>query len=186
MASKIATTTSNRKPENVLPNILLRLQAGAQRDQNTLEEQNNSIQTAAKQLPPATNMIVTKVMMRKYAFSWQAHLNRIAQGVWWDDRGDHCEFFDGPHEPAFRPEGPPLNHFRNTLLDEKREIFKALIKVSKLPAETLRVYDTGGYCTKIIESLIPCTSAMNEPVHPQSSIESSLASVSHSASVPHV
>ena len=196
MASKIATTTSNRKPENVLPNILLRLQAGAQRDRNTLEEQNNSIRAAAKQLPPATNTTVTKVMMRKYAFSWQAHLNIIApyleagQGVWWDDRGDHCEFFDGPHEPAFRPEGPPLKHFRNTSLElldiKKREIFKALIEVSKLPAETLRVYDTGGYCTKIIDSLIPCTSAMNEPVHPQTSIESSLASVLHSASVPHV
>ena len=35
MASKIAATTSNRKPENVLLNILLRLQAGAQRDRNT-------------------------------------------------------------------------------------------------------------------------------------------------------
>ena len=78
MASKIATTTSNRKPENVLPNILLRLQAGAQRDRNTLEEQNYSIRTAAKPLPPATNTTVTKVMMRKYAFNLQAHLNRIA------------------------------------------------------------------------------------------------------------
>ena len=44
-----------------------------------------------------------------YAFSGQAHLNRIApyletcQGVCCEDRGDHCEFFDGLNKPAFRP-----------------------------------------------------------------------------------
>ena len=87
-----------------------------------------------------------------------------------------------------QPEGPPLKHFRNTsieLLDvKKREMFKAMIEVSKLPAETLRVYDDGGYCTKIIDNLN--SPAVNESIHSQSPTGSSSASIPHSAPVSHV
>ena len=160
-AKRIASTTSNRKPEQVLPNMLLRLQAGAQKDRNALEEQNNSIRIAAAHLPCVENTVISKDMTRKYAFSWQAHLNRIApylepgEGFWWREEKEGYEFFDGSDQPDIKVCGPTLLHFRNTFIEkldlEKRKLFQKLVASTNLPAETIRIYDDSGYCTSVID-----------------------------------
>ncbi|KAL5509921.1 hypothetical protein EMCRGX_G005368 [Ephydatia muelleri] len=160
-AKRIASTTSNRKPEQVLPNMLLRLQAGAQKDRNALEEQNNSIRIAAAHLPCVENTVISKDMTRKYAFSWQAHLNRIApylepgEGFWWREEKEGYEFFDGSDQPDIKVCGPTLLHFRNTFIEkldlEKQKLFQKLVASTNLPAETIRIYDDSGYCTSVID-----------------------------------
>ena len=141
--------------------MFLRLQAGAQKDRNTLEKQNNLIRIAAAHLPHIENTVISKDMTRKYAFIWQTHLNRIApylepgEGSWWREEKDGYEFCDGSDQPDINECGPTLLHFRTTYIEkldvEKRKLFQKLVASTNLPAETIRLYDDNGYCTNIID-----------------------------------
>ena len=122
-ADKITGNTSNRHPNHVIPNLLLRVQAQAKR-RDTIAEQETQIQKTAYQLPKSKNTVLDKQYLKKKSNSWQAHLTRISPylipgpGVWWSDLADSVEFADGPEEADFRPEGPRMPHFRNSTLQD--------------------------------------------------------------------
>ena len=100
-ADKITGNTSNRHPNHVIPNLLLRVQAQAKR-RDTIAEQETQIQKTAYQLPKSKNTVLDKQYLKKKSNSWQAHLTRISPylipgpGVWWSDLADSVEFADGP------------------------------------------------------------------------------------------
>ena len=152
---RIAENTSNRKPENILPNILLRLQAKAERrDIFTMyHSQSNAISKDARAICTSENSVFEIEFIERLD-TWQAHLEDIAcyllpGSVWWQTRDNKIEFFDGDMQPNFRPEGPHLLHFRNTTNTESRSrkihAWKKIIHENiTLPTPCIKVYDTDG------------------------------------------
>ena len=75
-AKHISLRATNREPENVLPTILLSLQARQRSGevQQSLKKQETIVSSIAKNLPPFQGTKISKrfVLARKH--SWQAHL----------------------------------------------------------------------------------------------------------------
>ena len=117
---RIAENTTNRKPKNILPNVLLRLQAKKERHDIYTAHQNqaNAISKDAKAICTSENTIFEAAFISQRLDSWQAHLEEIKcyllpGKLWWQTMEQNkYEFFDGATEPNFRPEGPQLLHFR--------------------------------------------------------------------------
>ena len=152
---RIAEITSNRKPENILPNILLRLQAKAEcRDIfTTYHSQSNAISKDARAVCTSENSVFEIEFIEQRLDTWQAHLEDIAcillpGSIWWQTRDNKIEFFDGNMQPDFRPEGPHLLHFRNTKNTESRSrkihAWKIIHENITLPTPCIKVYDTDG------------------------------------------
>ncbi len=155
-ADSITGNTSNRHPNHVIPNLLLRMQAQANKQTRySVSEQQSKISKAASQLPMHVNTCITKSLVKKKLYRWQAHLLRIATflqpgpGVWWREYDDRYEFLDGPSEEGCRPQGPPLTHFRNHSLEglwqQKKGVWDQMMTEGvALPTLTLRRYDKHG------------------------------------------
>lgn len=118
---RIAENTTNCKPENILPNVLLRLQVKKERHNIYTVHQNqaNAISKDARAICTSENTIFEAAFISQWLDSWQAHLEEIAcyllaGKVWWQakEQNSKYEFFDGATELNFRPEGPQLLHFR--------------------------------------------------------------------------
>ena len=105
----IASSTSNRKPNNVIPTILLRLQARRDLGQllPTLQATESQVQTASKAVPPFEGTKLPVSFMQKHTRSWQAHLVRISryllpgEGAWWKAEGENYIFTDSDSDPDF-------------------------------------------------------------------------------------
>ena len=80
-ARRIASSTSNRKPNNVIPTTLLRLQARRDLGQllPTLQATESQVQTASKAVPPFQGTKLPVSFIQKHTRSWQAHLVRISR-----------------------------------------------------------------------------------------------------------
>ena len=161
-ADRITATTSNRHPQHVIQNLLLRMQAKALNKRDTIEDQDNHISKSSKQLPKPTNTIISKEFVKRHSHSWQAHLTRISpylkagKDIWWADKGEFFEFFDGTDELQAHPQGPVMKHFRNTSIEEldaiKRKEFRELLLIDiPLPAVTIRMYDECGVCVQTLD-----------------------------------
>ena len=95
-AKHISQRNTNRKPENVLPNILLSLQAREKTatHQNSIKRQDSMVNAAAQRLPKYSGTKVSVAYIAAHQSSWQAHLERIStflqhgEGVWWRKEGD--------------------------------------------------------------------------------------------------
>ena len=77
------------------------------------------------------------------------------EGVWWQHIVSGVEFLDGPQEPNFRPQGPPLHHFRSSNLKlEEQQLkqcwLKCLADETKIPHRVIRLYDDSGDCIHMI------------------------------------
>jgi len=77
---RIAENTTNRKPENILPNVLLRLQAKKERHDIYTVHQNqaNAISKDARAICTSENTIFEAAFISQRLDSWQAHLEEIA------------------------------------------------------------------------------------------------------------
>ena len=93
-AKHISLRATSRKPENVLPTILLSMQA---RDktmtlQDSLKKQESMVAQAAKNVPRFPGTRISNRYIQAHAYSWQAHLKKIStylqygEGVWWKKR----------------------------------------------------------------------------------------------------
>ena len=90
-AKAIALSTSNRKPGNILPNILLRLQAKQQAKEMFKEQTSkcNRISAEATAVHTPTNTKVALEFVSTRLDSWQLHLEEIScylaegEGAWW-------------------------------------------------------------------------------------------------------
>ena len=160
-AKKIALNATNRKPNSIVPNILLRLQAKQiKRDMYpTLRTAETRIQKEANQLVVTQNTTIDTDFITARISSWQAHLQRVSrylvcgEGIWWHEiEGRGYEFHDGNHSPDFHVQGPDLLHFRHTSLkDLEEKIAKAWEQVLHenitLPTPYIKLYDKEGQLT---------------------------------------
>ena len=126
-----AAKCTDRKPENMLPGILKRLQvkqastSAAINPTLELRSKNSRISTHAMGLSAYEGTVVRKAWVQQRPHAWQAHLERIAhflvegKGQWWKvfDTGEDIafQFNDGDSEPkSLLPEKPQLLHFRTS------------------------------------------------------------------------
>ena len=148
--SDITTKTWSKRIEDLSKNAILHLQAEKSNSgAHYIVKEEREISKMAKSLPKLENTILLKCDLETYAGDWGAHLKLIAdfltpgEGVWWKETEDCIEFFDGPNEPSFRPEGPQLHHFRSTSISKEQELQDAcwnecLENKVKVPATKLR------------------------------------------------
>ena len=127
-AKHISLRATSRKPENVLPAILLSLQARQKSNetQQSVQKQETIVSSVAKSLPPYQGTTITKSFIQARTHSWQAHMQRISpflvcgENVWWAQTEDMSgyKFFDSDHDEENRSVGPSLLHFsRHTIPD---------------------------------------------------------------------
>jgi hypothetical protein len=155
-AKNMVQTTTN---SNVIPNILLRLQAKRMKGEmyKSYSETESKVSKEIKELRKSeshtTNTLVAKGFLNGRMSSWQAHLQRIGPflepglGIWWRSTDDECyEFLD---EPNFKQQGPNLQHYRDTKLEEVYENKavlwgKILEQGTILPTPYIKLYNSQG------------------------------------------
>ena len=156
-ARAIAQKCTNHHPENMIPQILLRMQA-KQEQRKTIQSVNQAesqVNKAACHLNKCSPSSFTKAFLKQHDNSWQVHLQRISpflakgKGVWWESTPDGYQFFDGDSDPDIHPEGPFLEHFRHSSISKIQEKQKqqwsvVIDKRMELPADSIRVYNTSG------------------------------------------
>ena len=125
----ITNQTSNRKPEHVITNGFLHLQAEQQThvSQQHYAEEESRISSLTNKLDQQPNSLIPISYILKFPDYFQAHLERISdfllpgQGVWWDVAENGITFKDGPDEPQYRPQGPPLHHYCSWNIKDERK-----------------------------------------------------------------
>jgi len=116
----IASNTSNRKPESVIPNILLRLQA-KQKQTNLYSSMQASSSRISKETEGVAqytnkNTVITHDFIKSRTSSWQGHLQRVShylkqgEGQWWKGTDSGYEFHDGDNSST-APRMPTITHF---------------------------------------------------------------------------
>ena len=101
--SSISTSTSSRRPGEIITPGIIRMQAELKAEENnqrdTLKEQQSRLGKLARCLPPAQNTIIPHRVILKYPHAYQAHLEKIAdflfcgEGSWWRHVLSGIEFF---------------------------------------------------------------------------------------------
>ena len=110
-AKHISLRAINWKPENVLPIILLSLQA---RQKNSEAQQSGDNCLICRQKPTQARPFQSLLFKRGHT-----HMQRISpflvcgENVWWTQTEDKSgyKFFDSDHDEDNRPAGPTLLHF---------------------------------------------------------------------------
>lgn len=126
-AKAIAQGTTNRQPNTIIPNILLRLQA-KQKKGGMFDSLAGSSSKISKEAQGIREFITDNTFIEKSCIecrmaSWQAHLQQISkfllygEGVWWKIRESGYEFLDG-NEAVNPTPSPVLCHYRDTCLSD--------------------------------------------------------------------
>jgi len=149
---RITKQTSNYHPGQIIPNLLVRLQAENELGlhDDDVGRQQSQISKLAKSLPPATNSCFPKTIIIKYSREWQAHLQQISdfllekEGVWWSQNDDTVLFNDVTNYPPAMEAGPQLHHYRSSSLEREASILETswnecINKKIVVPAKTIRV-----------------------------------------------
>ena len=121
----IGLKATNRKP---LTAVLLGMQTkeitGATSTMASIQKQATMVTEVAKKVPKYTGTVVSQEYIKTRLASWQALLQRISlylqvgEGIWWEcvDRG--YKFLDLDTDSSEHPQGPGLDHFRNTTISK--------------------------------------------------------------------
>ena len=173
---RIAENTTNRHPDNVIQQLMLRMQAKQNDSKRKPQNEETIVSKAALNLPHCDGTVIPHEFATKYADSWQAHLEKIShflvcgKNIWWivDERG--YVFKDGFSDPPYHPEGPHLLHFRNSSIKEvhdrqKQCWIKLMEEKIEVPASSIKIYSHTGDCIGTVES--SCTTQdifLNEEV----------------------
>lgn len=147
-ARKIAESCTNHHPDNIIPQVMLRLQAKQEKHDAMVSVQNGDTQVSlvAKDLPELPGTTVKRSFIKHRLDSWQIHLQRISpfltagKGVWWTNSGDDFHFYDGAGDSTTHSgDGFTLLHFRqHTVADveERRKRCWDTIVSDKIPIPT--------------------------------------------------
>ena len=103
----------------------------------------------------AANTIIPYSFLTSRLSSWQAHLTRISsyllpqKAVWWKEREDGFESYDGFQEQHSHAADPPLHHYRSCSLEnvykEKQVVWEEILKKEiELPAPFIEIYNNCG------------------------------------------
>ncbi len=184
-AKQIALNTTNRKPNNVIPEILLRLQIKQNEGKliSALRAGQTKVSKVAKHVSAYPGTRVDKQLLTNRSSSWQAHLQRLStylvlgHGEWWREDEAGFVFHDSDSDPDFRESGPNLHHFRTTTLQEvfqvQRESWKMIVDQHiPLPALQIKLFDhDNGSLTEVrnFPSQLQSTTVLpSQPPDPQS------------------
>ena len=117
-AKQIALKCTNRKPENVIPSVFLRIQARSLSGKLSKVNQSahSRVECVACNSPTFVRTFVTKSFIEERSHSWQAHLKRISpflltSKVWWKETENGFRFLDSDLDQDYHQEGPHLCHF---------------------------------------------------------------------------
>ena len=154
---KIGENCTNRHPDNVIPEVMLRLQVKQEQRQiiSYVKKQDSQVSSAAKDLPQVSRNEVKDTFIRHREDSWQMHLKRISpflvagEGVWWSRTTDGFVFHDGDTDPANPDDAFTLMHYRyHSLMDveDRRDACWNRIVDEKIviPAHSIKLYDENG------------------------------------------
>ena len=152
----IAETCTNHHASNVIPQVLLRLQAKQEHKHafHSLQKADSQVKQIAKHLPSAQNTHIKRCFIRTRKAKWQMHLYRISpflelgRGVWWIHSTDGFVFLDGDSEPS-QYDSPSMLHFRHHTIDSvikrREKCWNDIVdKKIPLPAVKIKVYDENG------------------------------------------
>ena len=127
-AREIAEGCTNHHAENIIPQIMIRLQA--KQEQRTallsVEKADTQVACVAKHLPKLSDTMIKKSFVKHRESSWQLHLKRISpflingEGIWWTHTENGFHFFDGESTLALSSD-PPLLHFRRHTVKCRRK-----------------------------------------------------------------
>lgn len=156
-AKAIASATTNRKLENFIPSVMLRLQAKHLNGNlsSIFSALETEVKKAAKGIPEFKGTCVSSSFLSSRSYSWQVHLERIShylvlgEGKWWERSIDSFSFFDGDRDPYLLVEGPALRSFRSTAIADVISTSKAawnriIAEKITLPLNSLREFDENG------------------------------------------
>lgn len=118
-AKRISLRATNRKPDNVLPTILIGIQARQKMNdsKSSTVEQESMVRSVSSKLPPYLGTTIEKSFINKQLTSWQAHLEGIStflecgQGIWWEENEHSYRFCDSDTNANYHPEGPNPHAF---------------------------------------------------------------------------
>jgi hypothetical protein len=154
-----AAKCTDRKPENMLPNVLKRLQVKRESKAgpvHSIHEQNSRIGKRAADLPKYTGTVFVPEWVKKRPFAWQAHLKRIAhfliqgKGAWWSTpEASNIYFHDGESHDDCHPNGPHVLHTCSSRLGDvvvrSTKCWDACISIGvDMPIESVRLYSSNG------------------------------------------
>ena len=152
-AKRISLRATNRKVDNVLPTILLSIQARQKMaDHKPLAMKKNTIvMSVAAKLPPFDGTTIEKAFVRGRLQSWQAHLERFSaflkcgENIWWYENNSTYNFKDSDSEDDYNSQGPKLLHFCTTKLSEiqtgTKETWQKIIEQDiNLPTPSIREF----------------------------------------------
>ncbi|XP_070555061.1 uncharacterized protein [Ptychodera flava] len=119
---RITKSTSSKRPGEIIGNVFIRLHAEEEARLPSLTL-DSEISKLGKSLSFGGNTVFPLNLMRRHTLI-QAHMERISDyiirgaDIWWTQRDDGVEFFDGTNEQDSKPEGPILKHFRSSTLSD--------------------------------------------------------------------
>lgn len=156
-ARAIADMCTNHHAENVIPQIMLRLQAKQEKHIALLSVQKGDSQVShvAKQLPQLPGTSLKMSFIKKREDSWQLHLQRVSpfltagEGVWWTRTVNGFHFHDGDTDSSTQMHSITLFHYRCqsiTDVQERRKTCwnKIIEERIAIPSYSIKVYDQGG------------------------------------------
>lgn len=157
-ARSIAESCTNHHADNVIPQIMLRLQAKQEQHMAMLSVQKGDTQVShiAKELPPLPGTSVKLSFLNHRLDSWQLHLKRISpfltagEDVWWTNTSTGFHFYDGDGDSATPSDDHfTLLHYRHHSIadvEERRQRcwYKIIQDRIMLPASEVKVYDVDG------------------------------------------
>ena len=149
---QIAEHATNRHPENIIVNVVLRMQKKTIYQTNT----DTIVSKAAESLPAFDRTHFPANFINKYKDSWQAHLEQISpyllcgENEWWRKTDNGFTFHDGAQDPPYQSCGPNLLHFRDANeADVKRrhsQCWKQVLENNiPLPTTEIKTYTQDGH-----------------------------------------
>ena len=125
----IATSTTSRRPREIVSSILIRVQAETERSRPNHSD-DHDIEKLAQQLYPlgCTPVRVEELSSESKKENFLALLKTIApflrygEGIWWHKERDVVFFHDGNSKPSFHKQGPRLRHIRSCSPQEWQQI----------------------------------------------------------------
>ena len=153
-ARTIAQACTNHHADNVIPHVLVRIQAQQEnrKTMSSVERGDTQVSHVARHMPKLPGTTVSSSFIAERKDSWQAHLERISpfliagQGVWWVPAEGGFHFFDGNGDSDIRNGNEyELLHFRKNVVrdveNRRKRYWKRIVEEKNvLPATEVKVY----------------------------------------------
>ena len=157
--NSISRGTSNRKPDHILSNSILRIQAERKAYFRTGRYRESRISDLAKDLPKLPDTKFDLMWMKRS--DYQAHVERLSPyakcgvGVWWHTEGDTVVWHDSDSHPSYHPEGPPLLSFVDVKREDVLKILRddwsyCLQSGTQMPIPRVSIYGEDGNPQEVI------------------------------------